>query len=355
MKKMLFSTVFAFSLLSLTAKADVFDSFKTGDFNQALADIQALENIDETDQDGWTALMYAARLGKTDLAKILIEKGAHLEAKNHAGLTPYLWAAYAGHVEMMKLLNQSGADIDAENAYHENALDIASSMAELEAVRYILNATTDENKRQKMAQNAIYLTQDPEIKALLIQAGAIAVDIPTSQKEEDIAIESTPSSLPVENENPSETELGSLNNAPLHMMENEDATKAAQKGNISLNIPSNATEEFNEKSSQPTDSATETAEPSANDSANSTADATETAEPSADDSASSTADATETAEPNASDSASPTADATETAEPSANDSANSTDSATETAKLKKTQAEIERQEAERRRSLYSYH
>ena len=111
MKQLLLSTIFCLMISPLTASADIFQSFRESNFDQALQEAQTLSDVNIVDQDGWTPLMYAARLGQIEIAKELLKKNANLEAQNHAGLTPYLWAAYAGHVDMMKLLHESGADI----------------------------------------------------------------------------------------------------------------------------------------------------------------------------------------------------------------------------------------------------
>ncbi len=185
MKQLLLSTLFCLMFSPFSAQADIFQSFRESNFDQALQEAQNLSDVNIVDQDGWTALMYAARLGQVEIAKELLKKKANLEAKNHAGLTPYLWAAYAGHVDMMKLLHENGANIYHENAYHENALDIATISNEVGAVRYILANIPDEEKKQEMLQNAIYLTQSDEIKAILIEAGAIDTTHEEAEEEEE--------------------------------------------------------------------------------------------------------------------------------------------------------------------------
>lgn len=184
MKKMLFTTLLGLSFVPFLAHADIFQLIKDGKEDEAVSKIQTLQDIEQKDEAGWTALMYAARLGQIKTAQALVEKGADLEVQNQAGLTPYLWAAYAGHVEMMKFLQEKGANIHHQNAYHENALDIATGMEAVESVKYILEATTDPAKKQEMAQNSIYLTKNEEIKALLINAGA--VDIKKEEQETDV-------------------------------------------------------------------------------------------------------------------------------------------------------------------------
>ncbi|MBI5203673.1 MAG: ankyrin repeat domain-containing protein [Nitrospirae bacterium] len=61
---------------------------------------------------GWTALMYATNEGRTDIAKLLIDKGADVNVKNESGWTALILAAYPGRTDIAKLLIDKGADID---------------------------------------------------------------------------------------------------------------------------------------------------------------------------------------------------------------------------------------------------
>ena len=60
--------------------------------------------------DGQTPLMCAARGGHGDTVKVLIEKGAPVNAKTAGGSTALVEAAGAGKVEAVKMLLALGAD-----------------------------------------------------------------------------------------------------------------------------------------------------------------------------------------------------------------------------------------------------
>jgi len=62
---------------------------------------------------GQTCLMTAARSGHLAICRLLIDKGAQLEAKNSNGSTPLHHAAIQGHVEIVRLLCDHGADVEA--------------------------------------------------------------------------------------------------------------------------------------------------------------------------------------------------------------------------------------------------
>jgi ankyrin repeat protein len=48
--------------------------------------------LEAKDSSGWTALSYAARYGNEAVVKLLLEIGAELEAKSSSGQTPLLYA-----------------------------------------------------------------------------------------------------------------------------------------------------------------------------------------------------------------------------------------------------------------------
>jgi len=64
-------------------------------------------DVNGVDDDGWTALMYAANAGHTEIVRFLIEKGADVHVKTHSGLTASQLAYFNGHYEISILLNTS--------------------------------------------------------------------------------------------------------------------------------------------------------------------------------------------------------------------------------------------------------
>lgn len=75
--------------------------------------------IEETDEEGFTPLLWASRQGYVEITKLLLEKGAnpnHFDQWMRA--TSGHKAAYWGRVDVMALLIQHGLDINARGGYN---------------------------------------------------------------------------------------------------------------------------------------------------------------------------------------------------------------------------------------------
>ena len=73
-------------------------------------------------QPGWTALHYCAAAGKADMCQLLLDKDAEIDARSPNGTTPLMMAVREGHFDVVKLLVWEVADVNAENAEGATAL-----------------------------------------------------------------------------------------------------------------------------------------------------------------------------------------------------------------------------------------
>ncbi|MEO6081095.1 MAG: ankyrin repeat domain-containing protein [Steroidobacteraceae bacterium] len=69
-----------------------------------------------------SALLYAAREGQTDAARLLIKAGAKLELAEFNGTTPLLMAVSNDHYDVAKLLIDAGANVNAADWYGREPL-----------------------------------------------------------------------------------------------------------------------------------------------------------------------------------------------------------------------------------------
>jgi len=81
--------------------------------------------VDARDKWGCTALTTAAYYGDPDVMRALIAGGADVNASGESGWTALMNAAEAGHLKAVKLLLDHGADQSARNDRGRTALSIA--------------------------------------------------------------------------------------------------------------------------------------------------------------------------------------------------------------------------------------
>ena len=75
--------------------------------------------------NGWTPLIYAAARNRTDIARLLIAKGAELNAAADNGTTALMMAAREGHLQMLLLLLEHGANAKHVSPEGHSALSLA--------------------------------------------------------------------------------------------------------------------------------------------------------------------------------------------------------------------------------------
>ena len=94
----------ALCALGVSAEAQTCGVLCAEDFWKTASQTQIVIEISKTDlkardENGWTALMFAARFGAAESVKLLMEAGADLEARSEIGRTALMAAARNGTAE----------------------------------------------------------------------------------------------------------------------------------------------------------------------------------------------------------------------------------------------------------------
>lgn len=110
-------------------KGSMNSSYLGAAFNGNTALVQHLLNegepVDARDPKyGATALIYAAQEGHTDVVKLMLDKGADVNAKSKIDQTALMQAAYYKRYDTVKLLLQRGAKLDDQ---HRDSVFLAVS------------------------------------------------------------------------------------------------------------------------------------------------------------------------------------------------------------------------------------
>jgi ankyrin repeat protein len=109
--------------------------------------------------DGWTPLHLAAFFGKTEAARLLLNKGALVNARstNPMENMPLHAAAAGRHIEIVKLLIDHGAPVNARQHGGWAPLHAAAQNGDLEMAKALVAAGADVNVRADNNQSPLDL------------------------------------------------------------------------------------------------------------------------------------------------------------------------------------------------------
>jgi ankyrin repeat protein len=172
----IFVVLFLFNPPHRLCAAPIHDAASAGDLakiNALLAANPVLVNAKS--ENSATPLMYAIHFGKTEAAKLLLQKGADVNVNNSDGETALFEAAAYGQVDVVKLLLDKGAKVNF--AVQDSAprgepfctpLLLAAENGHLAVVNLLLAKGADVNA--KASYNSIHETATPLIGATQVAA-----------------------------------------------------------------------------------------------------------------------------------------------------------------------------------------
>jgi len=111
-----------------------------------------------TDDDGRTALHHAATYGHANIALILLDAGADIDAREEDGETPLHYAAWRSEVDVAELLVEFGADLEIRNDWGRTPLLIvARETGNAEMARRLIDAGAVVNLRDEGGESPLDL------------------------------------------------------------------------------------------------------------------------------------------------------------------------------------------------------
>ena len=152
----------------------LFAAIRTGNTPTVAAMLGDATLVGITDTHGSTPLLHAVLLADVAMVRLLIERGADVNAANHDGITALMWAA--GDVDKVHMLLEKGAKTDARSALGRTPLLIAATYAgNANVVRLLIkhgSSVTDQDVFQETALTSASKRGDAELVEVLIEAGA---------------------------------------------------------------------------------------------------------------------------------------------------------------------------------------
>ena len=117
MKNKIIMMAFLLTGLIFSASAGpLHDAAIRGDVTEMRRLLEEKSDVNSRDEDGWTALHFAAQGGRVEAVRLLLCNGAEIDAQSSkTGNTALMYAARdgnSGSEEVVKLLLERGADIN---------------------------------------------------------------------------------------------------------------------------------------------------------------------------------------------------------------------------------------------------
>jgi ankyrin repeat protein len=143
--------------VSMGKVPEVIKVAKKGDLARVQQLIESGVDINATDRRNLTALMWASSNGNIEIARLLIEKGADVNA--HSGWTALIWAAAKGQTDVVKLLLEKGADINAVNSAGCTALMLAAYLGRTETAKLLIDNGAKLNVKSNYGVTALMMAR----------------------------------------------------------------------------------------------------------------------------------------------------------------------------------------------------
>jgi len=181
------AAAFALSLLAATlAFADpitIHEAARSGDVDHvAILIAEDMGVVRARDSDRRTALHWAAIEGHADVAQLLVDEGAEVDAADTrneypgGNFTPLHYAAHYGKVEVTHVLIRAGADLNPENIFGRTPLQIlVRGTGSVEVARALLDGGADADHTGPNSLSALHLAAwfgKHELVDLLLDRGA---------------------------------------------------------------------------------------------------------------------------------------------------------------------------------------
>lgn len=90
------------------SKLRLIEAARIGQLAAAEELLQSGSDVNEHDEQGWTAIKFAAGRGDLAMVKLLAQGGANISPSGRDQRSPYMVALAAGHLEVAKFLREAG-------------------------------------------------------------------------------------------------------------------------------------------------------------------------------------------------------------------------------------------------------
>ena len=160
---------------SVWADSPLADAAEKANWKRVKQLLTSKSDANQTQNDGTTALHWAAFHDSDEQAQRLIKVGAKVTAKNRYGVTALSLACANGNAKLVRRLLEAGADVHVETASGETPLMTAARTGKGDVVNALVKRGARVNDKERNQQTAIMWAAaegHSKVVRLLIEAGA---------------------------------------------------------------------------------------------------------------------------------------------------------------------------------------
>ena len=163
----------AFAMAADTAQPNVnalLEAAESGDHAVAMRLVSAKgANVNATEADGSTAIMYAAANGDLDVVNALIKAGANVKLKNQLGTSAITEASIIGSAPIISALLKAGADPNFKTPNAETPLMEAARSGKVDAAKALLDAGADINAKETWGEQSALMWAAAQSQADMVK------------------------------------------------------------------------------------------------------------------------------------------------------------------------------------------
>jgi ankyrin repeat protein len=133
------------AILAAGPELDAFEAAALGDLDRLAVLLAGGADADAVTADGFTALHFAAFFGKPEAARLLLDRGADVDARGRGWMTgtPLHSAASGRHVDVVEILLAAGADPNARQSGGWTPLHSGAHNGDVATVALMITAGAD--------------------------------------------------------------------------------------------------------------------------------------------------------------------------------------------------------------------
>lgn len=134
-------------------------------------------DVNFANRGGVTALMVASQWNRAEVADVLLENGADVDAtESESGRNALMYSCLSGDLRVLRRLLESGAAVNAADGIGRTALMMAATIGSTRAVELLLQNGADIHARDSSGATALdwaYEARREEVVNLLLTRGAV--------------------------------------------------------------------------------------------------------------------------------------------------------------------------------------